>query len=120
MKRLWLVVSVLFLGIFIWGGILSNTVSSQQYDSRVSNLEADLNRLETRVIRIESLLSQNRRVPPISTTKTPSSSSPSQKTVPPQDRDRMFDRLATLVVELKQQVNALQGRVTKLEKRSVS
>jgi len=27
----------------------------------------------------------------------------------------MFDRLATLVVELKQQVNKLEARVTKLE-----
>ncbi|WP_407886395.1 hypothetical protein [Scytonema sp. NUACC26] len=89
-------------------------MSSQQYDSRVFNLEADLNRLETRVIRIEALLVQNRRVPPVSTTQTPSSRS--RRTVSPQDRDRIFDRLATLVVELKQQVNALEGRVAKLEK----
>ncbi|MUG92435.1 hypothetical protein F7734_08180 [Scytonema sp. UIC 10036] len=117
MKRFWLVVSALLLGILLWGGILSNTVSSQQYDSRVSNLEADLSRLETRVIRIESLLSQNRRVPPVSTPKTPSTSSQARRTLPPEDRDRIFDRLATLVVELKQQVNALEGRVAKLEKR---
>lgn len=115
MKRFWLVVSVLVLGILLWGGILQNSVSSEQYDSRVSNLEADLNRLETRVLRIESLLNQNRRVPPASTAQTPSSRSP--KTVPPQERISMFDRLATLVVELKQQVNALEGRVAKLEKR---
>ncbi|GAB1540249.1 hypothetical protein NUACC21_29180 [Scytonema sp. NUACC21] len=115
MKRIWLVVSALFLGILIWGGILSNTATSQQFDSRVSNLEADLNRLETRVIRIESLLSQNRRIPPTQT--PPSSSSRSRTTLPLQDRERMFDRLATLVVELKQQVNQLEGRVAKLEKR---
>lgn len=116
MKRIGLVALALFLVIMLWGGVFSNTASSQQIESRFYNLEADFNRLEARVNQIEARLGQTGRVPS-GVPATPPSSSGSRRTVSPQQRDQMFDRLATLVIELKQQVNQLEARVGKLEKR---
>ena len=116
MKRIGLVALALFLVIMLWGGVFSNTVSSQQTESRFYNLEADFNRLEARISRIEAQLGQSGRIPSGGAPTTPSSSR-SRRTVSQSERDKMFDRLATLVVELKQQVNQLEARVGKLEKR---
>lgn len=117
MKRIGLVALALFLVIMLWGGVFSNIVSSQQpVESRFYNLEADFNRLESRVSQIEARLGQTNRVPS-GVAATPPSSSRSRRTEPQSERDKMFDRLATLVIELKQQVNQLEGRVGKLEKR---
>ena len=115
MKRIGLMALALFLLILLWGGVFSNTASSQQIESRFYNLEADFNRLESRVSNIEAQLSQTGRSSSSTTTTTPSPRS--GRTVSPQEREKMFDRLATLVIELKQQVNALESRVAKLEKR---
>jgi cell division protein FtsB len=114
MKRIGLMALALFLLIMLWGGVFSNTALSEQIESRFYNLEADFNRLESRVDRIEAQLSQTGRSPSAGVTTTPSRSG---RTVSPQEREKMFDRLATLVIELKQQVNTLEGRVAKLEKR---
>lgn len=116
MKRIGLVGLALFLVIMLWGGVFSKTVLSQQTESRFYNLEADFNRLESRVSQIEARLGQTNRVPS-GVAMTPPSSSRSRRTEPQSERDKMFDRLATLVIELKQQVNHLEGRVGKLEKR---
>ncbi len=83
------------------------------------------NRLESRVNRIEAQLNQSgrssqrdgRSAPSPSRSATITPSPRSGRTVSQQEREKMFDRLATLVVEVKQQVNALEGRVAKLEKR---
>ncbi|QDL10845.1 hypothetical protein DP113_25605 [Brasilonema octagenarum UFV-E1] len=116
MKRIGLMALALFLPILLWGTVFSNTALSQQIESRFYNLEADFNRLVSRVNRIEAQLNQSGRSSPSgSATITPSPRS--GRTVSPQEREKMFDRLATLVIELKQQVNALEGRVAKLEKR---
>ncbi|KAB8335588.1 hypothetical protein SD80_004615 [Scytonema tolypothrichoides VB-61278] len=125
MKRIGLMALALFLLIMLWGGVFSNTASSQQIESRFYNLEADFNRLESRINRIEALLGQSgrsslwdgRSAPSPSGGVTTTPSTRSGRTVSPQEREKMFDRLATLVIELKQQVNALEGRVAKLEKR---
>ncbi|MGH8002460.1 MAG: hypothetical protein ACREPR_24285 [Brasilonema sp.] len=116
MKRIGLIALALFLAIILWSGVFSNTVLSGQIESRFYNLEGNFNRLESRVSRIESQLgAQTGRSPSGGVTTTPSTRS--GRTVSPQEREKMFDRLATLVVELKQQVNALEGRVAKMEKR---
>lgn len=117
MKRIGLVALALFLVMTIWGGLLSNTASSQQVESRIYNLEADLNRLESRLDRIEGQLGQSRASPSPGAPTTPSQSPRSRRNLSQQERDRMFDRLATLAIELKEQINALQARVAKLEKR---
>lgn len=110
---------LLFAGvlvIMIWLGLLSNSASSQQVESRINNLEADFNRFESRLSRVEAQLNQTRQSPSPGISKIPPSSSPSRN-LSQQERDRMFDRLATLVVELKQQVNKLEERVSKLQSR---
>ena len=107
---------LLFAGVLvviIWLGLLSNTASSQQIESRFNNLQADFNRVNLRLNQIELRLNQGSQL----------SSPRTSITVPPgrnlsqQEREQMFDRLATLVVELKQQVNKLEQRVSQLESR---
>ena len=66
-------------------------------------------------IPIRQLGGQSRQSPSPRTTLTPRQSTGSRGNLSQQDR--MFDRLATLVVELKQQVNKLEERVAKLESR---
>ncbi|BAY27020.1 hypothetical protein NIES2100_68410 [Calothrix sp. NIES-2100] len=109
-----------FAGVFaivLWLGLLSNTASSQQVESRINNLEADLNRVELQLNQIQYQLGQTGKSPSPRTTLTPRSPSGSSRNLSPTERDKMFDRLATLVVELKQQVNKLETRVSKLESR---
>ncbi|WP_066375550.1 MULTISPECIES: hypothetical protein [unclassified Anabaena] len=101
------------LVIVIWLGLLSSPASSQQIESRLNNLQADFNRVESRLNQLESQFSQNRQLPSSRTTITLPSGS--RRNVSQSERDRMFDRLATLVVELKQQVNQLEARVSRLE-----
>lgn len=99
----------------IWGGLFSNTASSQQVESRLNNLEADFNRVESRLNQLESQLNRRGRSPSPRTTLTPRQSTGSRQNLPQQDP--MFDRLATLVIELKQQVNKLEERVSQIESR---
>ncbi|MDM9379732.1 hypothetical protein QUB80_03330 [Chlorogloeopsis sp. ULAP01] len=101
--------------IVIWGSLFSYPAASQQVESRLSNLEADFRRLEAQVNQLQSQRGQPRSPSP-TTTLTPRQTSPGRN-LSPQERDKMFDRLATLVVELKQQVNTLEERVVKLESR---
>ena len=104
-------VFTLFLITIIWGGLLTYPAASQRIESRVNNLEFDINRLESRLNQIESQIgrtSRGRR--PNFNRKFPRRRNLSQR-----ERDKMFDRLATLVIEVKQQVQALEKRVKKLE-----
>ncbi len=103
----------IFLAIILWSSFFSSTALSQLTESRLNNLESDFNRLESRLNFIESQLGQNRSSP--RTTPTPAQPSRRGRTQTQSERDRMFDNLATLVIELKQQVNTLEARVKKLE-----
>ncbi|MEH1940421.1 MAG: hypothetical protein V7L01_09425 [Nostoc sp.] len=114
MKKIQVLIFAGILATILWGGLFGNTASSQQVESRIYNLEADLNRVESRLSQIESQLGSSRQSSP-RTTLTPRQSSGSRRNLSQQDP--MFDRLATLVVELKQQVNKLEARVAKLESR---
>ena len=90
-------------------------------ESRIARIEAENFQLRSQVSRIESQLAQlsgrpipqpstpNRAVPQISsrTNRRQVSSS-----------DPMFERLATLVIELKERVQSLEAQVTELKKRS--
>ncbi|MBR8834974.1 MAG: hypothetical protein DSM106950_13285 [Stigonema ocellatum SAG 48.90 = DSM 106950] len=114
MKYIGLVAFTLFLSIILWGGLFSNTASSQLVESRLNSLEADFRSLESRLNQIESHLGQNGSVPsPRTTLPLPQSQRSGRNVLP---SDRMFDRLATLVIETRQDVNKLQARVAKLEK----
>jgi BMFP domain-containing protein YqiC len=97
--------------IISWYGLDSAAFSQT---SRVTNLDADISRLETRLNRVEAQLSQlTRGQTPVSPVPAPTNSGRKQ---PQLSREQMFDNLATLVVETKEQVNKLQARVSKLEK----
>lgn len=111
MFRKWLFAVTLVIAISL--GWLSSPASSQQIDSRVSNLQADFNRVLSRLNQIEAQLNQHQRGTYPRTNITVQSGS--RRTVSQTERERMFDRLATLVVEVKQQVNKLEARVAKLE-----
>ncbi|YAF98687.1 MAG: hypothetical protein AB3A66_03665 [Nodularia sp. CChRGM 3473] len=107
---------LIFAGVvvmIVWLGLLSNPASSQQIESRFNNLQADFNRVESRLSRIESQLNQIGQSPAPRTTLTPRQSNGARRNLSQQER--MFDRLATLVVELKQQVNELEERIAQLE-----
>lgn len=111
-RRLLLAVLLVMI---IWLGLLSNPATSQQVESRLNNLQADLNRVESRLSQIESTLNQTRLSPSPRTSVTVPPIS--RRNVSPPEREQMFDRLATLVIELKQQVNKLETRVIQLESR---
>ena len=115
MNKIWALGVAVFVVIIIWGGFLSYPALSQQIESRLYNLEADVNRVESRLNQIESVLNQNRSPSSRLPVKLPQSARNNRRNVSQQDP--MFDRLATLVVELKQQVNKLEARVSKLESR---
>jgi len=115
MKKIKVLVLAGVLVMIISIGLFPNTASSQQVESRLNNLEADFNRVESRLNQLEGQLGQGRQSPSPRTTLTPRQSTGSRGNISQQDR--MFDRLATLVVELKQQVNKLEERVSKIESR---
>lgn len=111
MKKLGILLLAAILVFITWGGLISRPVSSQIVQSRLNNLESDFSRLESRLNRIESQLRQSGvRVP------TNRSGSTDRKARPSQIQgDQMFDNLATLAIELKQDVRKLEKRVSKLE-----
>ena len=113
MFRKWLFVGALIS--VLWLGLLSTPASSQQIESRINNLEADFNRVLSRLNQIEGQINQRQPVSSPRTTITVPSGS--RRNVSQPQREQMFDRLAILVVELKQQVNKLEARVGKLESR---
>lgn len=115
MKKIKVLVLAGILVMIISIGLCPKTASSQQLESRLNNLEADFNRVESRLNQLESQLGQPRQSPSSRTTLTPRQSTGSRGNLSQQDR--MFDRLATLVVELKQQINKLEERVSKIESR---
>ena len=99
--------------IIVWLGLLSQPVSSQQIESRFNNLEADFNRVESRLRRVESQLNQMGKTPLPRISLTRPQSTDAERNLSPQEQK--LKRLATLVVELKQQVNELEKKVSQIE-----
>ncbi len=113
-KKLLLICLTTILVTISWYGLNSAAFSQP---SRLTNLDADVSRLESRLNRLEAQISQISRGQVSSAIASPAPSPINSERKPPQlSRDQMFDRLATLVVETKDQVNKLQARVSKLEK----
>jgi outer membrane murein-binding lipoprotein Lpp len=111
MRKILLLLFTTVLLITWWAG--SHPAASQQIESRLNNLEADFNRLESQVNQLQSQLQR----PTSRSTPTLPPTQRLRRNVLPQEREQMFDRLATLVVELRQQVNTLEKRVSQLESR---
>ncbi|MGB3656112.1 MAG: hypothetical protein WBA41_33530, partial [Rivularia sp. (in: cyanobacteria)] len=93
-------------------GLLSDTAFSGLLESRFNNLESQFYRLESQVNRIETQLNRVASSPQIPNNPLPQRS---PRRLSQQQRDKMFDRLATLLIELKQDVKELQKRVSQLE-----
>lgn len=84
-------------------------------DSRISALEVDISGLESRLNRLEAQISQITRIPYPGAPASPPPARNPRRNQPQLNREQMFERLATLIVETKDQVNKLQARVAKLE-----
>ncbi|MES1023222.1 hypothetical protein ABN584_10005 [Gloeocapsa sp. BRSZ] len=112
-KIIWISLAAIAV-IFVWGNLLVDPATSQA-QSRINALEVDLRGVQSRLNRIEAQLNQSRggQSPRTPSTITPAPPGPRAQL----SQDQMFDRLATLVVEVKQQVNSLEKRVSTLEKR---
>lgn len=81
---------------------------SSQLDYRLRRVEVEVNELRRQISQL-----QFQGVPvPASPTLTPDGNSPAPRQL---SGDPMFDRLATLVIELKQDVILIQERLEKLE-----
>jgi len=98
--------SITVLVILIWGSLLWGKAFSGLVESRFNSLESDFFRLESRVNRIENQLNRagfsQPRIP-----NNPRLSQRRHRRLSQGQRDKMFDRLATLVIELKQDIKEL-------------
>lgn len=103
------------ISILAWGGLIPQIALSQQVESRLNTLEADLNRIESRLNQLESQLNQLNNQGDLRKTRPSPPQISSGRNQKQLSREQMFDRLATLVVELREQIKQLQARVTKLE-----
>jgi len=111
-QRFWLLWLLLLL-LLVFVPRFSNA-QSIGLESRISRLEAEIFQLRSRLSNLESQVSrvnQPSRTP--SSTPTPQIPSPRQSKIPPSPE--MFDRLATLVIELKERVQTLEDKVAELE-----
>lgn len=108
-----ILLSIAAIAVVLTWSSLANPAASQA-QSRINALEVDLRGVRSRLNRVEAQLNQLRGVSSPRTPITlPSPPGPRAQS----NQNEMFDRLATLVVETKQQVNKLESRVSALEKR---
>lgn len=113
-KKVLLLCLTTILVIISWYGFHSAAFSQS---SQVPNLQADIYRIESRLNSLEAQISQISRGQALGAPVTPAPlPRNSGRKLPQLTREQMFDNLATLVIETKDQVNKLQARVSKLEK----
>lgn len=108
---------IALIGIIAVVGLVSAPASSQQ--SRVNALEVDLRGVQSRLNRIEAQLNQSSRSGAVRVPAAAPPSSNSGRTRQMLSSDPMFDRLATLAIELRERIDRLDARVSKLESRGV-
>ena len=104
------------IGLVLIAAWLVVMVYQQRVDAQsVSNLQADLYNLRSQVSQLQQQVNQLSRgaAPPRSSAPVPRNSTPGASL---SDR-QMLDRLAVLAIEAKDRLNALETRVTRLEKR---
>jgi len=95
--------------------------ASSNLDARISRLEADNSQLRAQINRLESqvyrLVESGSRSGRVNQPAPPIAPPPSQRSSRMSTTDPMFDRLATLVIELKERIVALEAQVADLEKK---
>ena len=116
--RLW--IGIFCLTVLTIALLLPNRAIAQstaQLESRLGRLESDIYQVRSELSRLESQIysvgrSGNSTVAPPQPTPRYEPNFP--RSAPPQSA--MFDRLATLAIELKERITSLETRVTRLEK----
>ncbi|MEO1094628.1 MAG: hypothetical protein AAFX01_06975 [Cyanobacteria bacterium J06638_28] len=108
-----LIVGLLVLLCWIGTTLSGQAMGDRRLESRVSRLESGLSRVQSQLTQLGSRLanSQLGEITPLNT------GSPSLNDPP---LDVQFDNLATLAIELKQQVRSLEERVNQLENAQTS
>jgi len=119
--RLW--IGIFCLSALIIGLVLPNRAIAQstaQLESRLGRLESDIYQVRSELSRLEAQIYNVGRSGSSTVAPPPSASryEPNfPRSTPPQSA--MFDRLATLAIELKERITSLETRVTRLEKSGV-
>lgn len=108
LKKIVLMFLVICLSILVLPQ-LTPAQSSYQLEYRISQLESQISDLRGQINSLDSRLASG-RVP--ATSRNPSPTQPNTRRL---SGDPMFDNLATLVIELKQDVNQLKTRLSQLE-----
>jgi type II secretory pathway pseudopilin PulG len=111
-RQILLLIVVVLVSILLVIVFIPTMTLSQQPDARLNVLEFDFRNLEARLDRLESQLGRTS----LSAPRTPTPDN--RRRDLPLTQAQSFDNLATLVIELKQQVNKLEARVKKLESAS--
>lgn len=104
------------LGLILTTALLTVLLLQKHVSAQATfNLQADVNALRSQVSQLRAEVAQLRSQRTI--TPTPNPSSPRRARSPELTDDQIVDRLAILAIEAKDRLNALENRVTKLEKR---
>ncbi|MGB3534787.1 MAG: hypothetical protein WBA13_14890 [Microcoleaceae cyanobacterium] len=107
-----------FLILSGWRGFEMQSIeaaANTQLEFRVRQLESQLSRLESLVNRLSITPADGRSIVKVEPQEVEENTIESQGRQSWVSGDPMFDRLATLVIELKQEVQDLQQRVKQLE-----
>jgi hypothetical protein len=95
--------SVVIVGLFLWGMLHAVTPAQipSSVSTRISRLESENSQLRSRLGRLESAVARLGRGEGVDL-------SPSPLPIPAEAASPQFDRLATLVIELRERVVALE------------
>jgi predicted RNase H-like nuclease (RuvC/YqgF family) len=117
-KKIVIIGFALILGVVVLPH-LTLAQSSAALESRISRLEADNFQMRSQINRLESQLSglSGHSLSPNPSLANSAPSVPPRANRQVSSSDPMFDRLATLVIELKERVKALETQVSQLQRR---
>lgn len=103
------------LGLILLGVVLTLLLLQSRTPAQsTANLQADIYQLKSQVSQLQAQINQLGRQ---GYTAPTNPASPRVSGSPQLSDRQMLDRLATLAIEAKERLNALEARVTKLEKR---
>lgn len=109
--------AIVLVALLFWGTAIAPRASAQNLgglQAQIRRLESEVLQLRSQVNRLDSQASRVDRRSPASDRPVAPLELPDRPAAPP-PTDGQFDRLATLVIELKQDLQSLDRRVTQLE-----